>query len=665
MQCHDFFLEIGCEELPSSCLQSLSEALEKNLVTQFELHRLKNAYQTHLFATPRRLAISVTQLPEIQYPQTSVKKNYNRETKTVESVNIDLPCEKTIDLLPSMVEKAIAALPMLKPMRWGNHDITFVRPVHWVAMIYNHAIVPATILGCQTTAETRGHRVHHPEGISLLDVLPESLPALYEKAYVIADFETRKKNIYQQLINTATKLHATLVFSEDLLNEVTGLVEWPVVLAIPFDNRFLDLPQEVLITSMQHHQKVFALRTDEHTAQLMPYFLMTVNIESTDLAKVIAGNERVMHARLSDAAFFYEKDKQQPLIERRDATQHVIFQAKLGTLYDKSERLMVLATYLASLVNFNAIDAQRAACLSQCDLMTDMVGEFPELQGIMGAYYARSSGESEAVACALNEQYWPRFSGDALPKTSLGTILAIAERVDTLIGAFSIHQKPTGNKDPFKLRRHALGLIRILIENATLKAVSVLDVLLYAFQHLPLAQQASNPKTVEETHLFILERLKAYYHEQDYASTVIQAVLSQQSAQLYDFHLRIQAIHAFSTWSEAPALAAANKRVSRILAAEKSVPASHDIDLTLLSEPAEKNLVTALQAQQQVLLPLLAKKEYTQALKTLASLRVPVDAFFDTVMVNVDDMALRQNRLAILVLLRQLFMTIADLSCLG
>lgn len=695
---YDFFLEIGTEELPSHCLETLSASLVEKLTAQFGLNRLsppsdQASYKTHVFATPRRIAVLIENLPEEQYSMSQEKgiplsksidenghytpmainfaKAHNQDINTLKrntaenklSFTISLPCQKTAEMLPAMVEKAIAELPIAKPMRWGNHTITFVRPVHWVVMMYNHQLVPATILGCQTTTTTYGHRVHNPEAISLNSSGSgkSSYKEKLNEAFVMADFTERRDNIRQQLHKKAEELDAVIAdFNlEALLNEVTGLVEWPVALIVPFEKHFLELPEEVLMTSMQQHQKSFALKRHD---KLIPYFLIVTNVHRADncYSEIIAGNERVMKARLSDAAFFYEKDKQHPLIHQREATKQVIFQA--GTLYDKSERLIQLAHYLAPLLKVKKEDAELAASLSQCDLMTHMVGEFPELQGTMGYYYALSSHYPQAIASAIAEQYWPRFSGDKLPETSLGTLLAIAERVDTLVGAFSMNQKPTGSKDPFKLRRHALGLIRLLTHLAPLD-LNLSELLSYAFKNS--AQQTMNLKTVEEVHAFILERLKTYYtDEKNFSVNIIQAVLARQSTYLNDFDCRINAIQEFSTWEVADALSAANKRVSRILSAETD-HTTLTISHSLLTETSEKNLVNALELQEKAIQPLLENKQYTKALEKLASLREPIDAFFDNVMVNTDDPAQRQNRLAILKKLHLLFLEIADFACLN
>ncbi len=720
MEFYDFFLEVGCEEIPSGFLQPMSLALKENIIRELTSAKLLNASHLdknnndndhneaiHLFATPRRLAISIKDLQSATFaeerkesgpplnvafdaagnPTLAAIKFAEKNGISVESLEKDLSINKvvftkkeasknTTDLLPSIIEKALADLPIPKPMRWSDHTFTFARPVHWVTMIYNNTLVPATILGCQTVTHTFGHRVHHPESISLLNsqgALNSYIKTL-QNAFVIADFNTRKELIRTKLYEEAAKINASPILIEELLDEVTGLVEWPVVLAIPFDERFLNLPREVLITSMQQHQKCFALTENisGENAKLVPYFLTVSNINSQDENQVVQGNRRVMESRLSDAEFFFQQDKKQPLESRREMTKSVVFQAKLGTLFDKSERLMRLTEYLASHYNADLKESTLAASLSQCDLMTDMVGEFPELQGTMGYYYALSDGLSNNVARALDEQYWPRFSGDKLPETLIGSLLAISERVDTLIGAFCINQKPTGNKDPFKLRRQALGLIRILIESYVINAnsnnseLNLLDLLQFSFDFYVSHNISINPKTIEEAHAFILERLKAYYLDKGYTTFMIQAVLAQQSDELQDFDLRLQAIKEFSTWPEAIALSAANKRVSKILegTSENKMSALHKISEALLLEPAEKNLVNALSTQQEKILPLLAQKEYTQALKSLATLREPVDAFFEQVMINVEDHNIRQNRFNILRELQQLFLSIANLSYL-
>ncbi len=694
IQKNDFLLEIGCEELPPHSLQPLSQALKDNL--EEELKNLGFVLGvSKSYAAPRRLAVIINDLPsqtpsveKITFgPPLSVAFDESgkpsmatlkfaekcgvsweqlKHDESQKKLRFDAQSggESIFDVLPICVQKAIEKLPIAKPMRWSDHEISFVRPVHWVVMLYGEHVVSAEVLGCQTSNKTHGHRVLASDmAISLHDA--SAYESTLEKADVIADFEKREAMIKDALIAKAALLQAKPILSDDLLDEVTGLVEFPEALVVPFDEQFLALPREVLITAMQQHQKSFAL---EKNGKLLPFYLTVANIKSHEPEKVIEGNRRVMHARLSDAAFFYEKDKQLGLSLRRESTQNVIFQAKLGTLYEKSERLMLFADYLSPLLGTESIEAQRAAALSQCDLMTDMVGEFPELQGVMGYYYALSEGESESIARALDEQYWPRFSGDQLPKTALGTLLAIAERVDTLIGAFSINQKPTGNKDPFKLRRHALGLIRLLLEEPQRK-VDLLDLLTYAFEHSP--QKKINVNTIEETHVFILERLKAYYYEQGYSSTLIQSVLLRESTKLFDFQQRLQAMAEFMTWEEAPALAAANKRVHRILAAEKNLPSEIPLNSALLLEPAEKELALVLATKKQELQALLGEQQehstqhYMQALKHLSHLREPIDAFFDTVMVNVEDIALRQNRLSILIDIRKLFLMIADVSCLN
>lgn len=692
---HDFLLEIGCEELPPNSLLPLSEALRENLKTELAaagigsyLNNDDDNQTMRIFAAPRRLAIIVKNLPEktptaarqelgppvtVAYdaegnPTQAAKGFAERQNIPVEALQIVMtekgerifanrmiPSQATTALLPSIVEKAVAKLPIIKPMRWGSHSVKFVRPVHWIVMIYERKLIQAKLLGCQTAQTTQGHRVHHPDPI-LLEI-PIAYADKLRQAFVIASFEERKKELCKQLDTQAAILKASPVVSEDLLNEITGLVEWPNVLIASFNERFLNLPEEVLITSMQQHQKSVALKRD---GKLIPYFLFAANIRNgkDEGNAVITGNERVMKARLSDAEFFYHQDKKKPLETWLEMTKNVIFQAKLGTLYDKSKRLIQLATYLALFLAVNTEEAIRSATLSQCDLMTDMVGEFPELQGLMGYYYALYHGESENIARALNEQYHPRFSGDKLPETPLGTLLSIADKIDTLIGAFSIHQKPTGSKDPFKLRRHALGLVRILIHHPY--PLDLLPLLEFSFKNHP--NNTINPNTVSEVHTFILERLEAYYtDEKAYSIPMVKAVLARQSTDLNDFNCRIQAVQEFSNWPEAPALAAANKRVSRILENETFY---EKFSLLQAEEPAEKNLIQALNHQKEYVKPLLDAKQYTQALKALASLQEPIDDFFDTVMVNVENSVLRQNRLAILATLRQLFLKIADLSCL-
>lgn len=683
---HDFLLEIGTEELPPHSLLSLSQALNENFKDELKNVVSDESYKATTYAAPRRLGIIIKNLPpyithfnERKMPLavaldssgnlTKASAGFVDWTRQTDDTGKYIifryeKKERIEETLIPITKKIIEKLPIPKPMRWSNHETTFVRPVHWVVMLYGESLISTTILGCKTTQATRGHRVL-AENKALLVNTPACYEKELEQAFVIPHFKKRKEILLHQLQKEAAQFQANPIFSESLLEEVTGLVEFPVVLAVPFDEQFLSLPKEVLITAMQQHQKSFAL---EKNGKLLPYFLTAANIQSQNPAKVIEGNRRVMQARLSDAVFFYEKDKQQSLSIKRESTQQVIFQAKLGTLYDKSERIIQLAHYLSPLLETDLLASQRAAALSQCDLMTDMVGEFPELQGVMGYYYALSDGEPESIAKALDEQYWPRFSGDQIPKTPLGTLLAIAERVDTLVGAFSINQKPTGNKDPFKLRRHALGLIRILLEESQ-KKINLMELLTFAFEHSP--QQEINKNTVIEVHAFILERLKAYYNEQEYNVELIQSVLARQSENLYDFQQRLLAVNEFMTWGEAPALAAANKRVYRILASEKKLEQDITFSPERLLLQAEKELGHSLQEKQMQLHQLLGAnknnnaQQYTQALKELSQLRQPIDAFFDSVMVNDPDESLRQNRLGLLIELRKLFLQIADLSCLS
>jgi len=680
---NDFLMEIGCEELPPKSLLPLSEALKTHVEELLTTAGL--SYDSlHSYAAPRRLALLIDNLAPEQ-PDKQVEKRGPALSAAFDSAGKPTPAalgfakscntsiealqtlktdqgewlvhrfqqagQETAQLMPEIIQQAVAKLPIPKPMRWGNHTIEFIRPVHWVVMIYHHQPIQTTLLGCQTGQTTFGHRVHHPDPI--LIETPKIYAQKLEKAYVITDFETRKKTLQQQLKEQADRLNAIVVMPESLLDEVTGLVEWPVVLKASFEESFLALPEEVLIAAMQHHQKSFALRGNH--GKLLPHFLTAANIQSKNPSAVITGNERVMRARLSDAAFFFEKDKKETLASRRERTKNVVFQEKLGSLYDKSERLRKISIYLSSLLSITEKDADHIAMLSKCDLMTDMVNEFPELQGTMGYYYALADGEPLSIAIALNEQYWPRFSGDKLPATTLGSLLAIAERADTLIGAFAIGQKPSGNKDPFKLRRQALGLIRLLIENQL--DCDLAELLNTALSAYP--EKLIKPNVVQETKDFILERLKVFYNEAGHSTSLIQAVIGQHHS-LWDFHQRIKALEQFMQQEEAESLASANKRVYRILESA-GLPNNLVVDETLLTEEAEKNLVKEIQEKK----ALISGLNYVETLKILAKLRQPIDAFFDTVMVNAEEPDLRNNRLAILNELRQLFIQVADFSHLA
>ena len=563
--------------------------------------------------------------------------------------------QATAALFPAMVEKSLAALPIPKRMRWGSGTAEFVRPVHWIVMLADDSVIDAEILGIKTGRESYGHRFHAPEAVSITS--PATYAEQLQDAFVVADFAARRDTIREQVQTTAASFGGTAVMPDGLLDEVTALVEYPNAVAGKFEERFLDVPQEALISTMQDNQKYFALV--DANGKLMSHFITIANIASRDVARVAEGNERVIRPRFSDAEFFWTQDKKQTLASRRDGLKTMVFQQKLGTLYDKSARVAQLAAYIADQLGADAALAVRAAELGKCDLITNMVFEFTELQGIMGRYYANHDGEAAEVAAALDEQYMPRFAGDELPASTTGQILALAERLDTLAGIFGIGQKPTGAKDPFGLRRAALGALRLLIEKQL--PLDLADLLDKAADSLT-AQLGSKPAT-NDTLDYILERLRGYYQEQGIGADVVEAVAALKPTQPLDFDRRVKAVAAFRQLSAAESLAAANKRISNILKkVDGELPETVKADLLQL--PAEQALAQAVQAQQDKVLPLFASGDYEAALLSLAELREPVDQFFDDVMVMADDVALKNNRLALLNSLRGLFLRVADLSVL-
>lgn len=688
-ECQDLLIEIGTEELPPKALLKLSNAFASGVTEGLKGNGLL-AESVETFATPRRLALWLKSVPIGQEDQTVQRRgpalqaafdDEGNPTKAAEGfarscgVSMDdlekLETDKgawlsyteiqkgqqTRALLPEIVEQALARLPIPKRMRWGDGNAEFVRPVHWVLMLQGSEPVEALILDVPAGRETRGHRFHHPDRMLVAE------PAAYEplletEGRVMPRFEARREAIKAQVIEVAEGLGGRPMIDEALLDEVTALVEWPVAIAGGFEQHYLDVPQETLITTMQDNQKYFPVV--DANGGLMPWFITISNIESSDEAKVREGNERVIRPRFSDAEFFWNQDRKKSLSSHRESLKSVVFQKQLGTLWDKSERVGLLSRYIAEQLNVDVMQAQRAAELSKCDLMTDMVYEFPGLQGIMGRYYAAHDGEPGDISQAMDEQYMPRHAGDELPKTDSGRVLALADRLDTLMGIFAIGQKPSGTKDPFALRRAALGVLRILIECRL--DLDLQEMLQQAAKGLK-DQVAVSEASIEETFEYCLERLKAYYADQDIPLTVIESVMVLRPTRPLDFDHRVHAVAAFSQMEEAESLAAANKRSSNILKkAEGVIP--EQVDSALLQEAAEKELVMEMDRIRAVVDPLFAEGRYREALEQLAQLRPSVDRFFDDVMVMAEDVALRNNRLALLNNLHGLFMQAADLSCL-
>jgi glycyl-tRNA synthetase beta chain len=655
MTAKDFLLEIGCEELPANGLFSLVTQLGDKLSQQLKQAHLEFD-EIKYFATPRRLAVLVKNLSRSQPNRTIEKRGPALNAPQAAQIGFAKSCgvnledlfkkenyyyyitqetgQKTENLLPELVNRALSQLAGIKTMRWGNHAVLFSRPVHWVIMLYGEEEINADILGIKTSRETYGHRFHHAAKIILLDS-NQYEEVLIEEGFVRADFVKRREIIRDELLRTASSISAKVIIDEVLLDEVTGLVEWPVVLLGQFPKNFLSVPKEALISSMQHHQKCFPLY-DNHE-NLMPYFMTVSNIQSENPQVVITGNERVMRARLSDAMFFYEQDKKISLLTHVKSLEKVIFQKKLGTMADKVIRLVALSEKMADKIHVDKLNAKKAALLCKADLMTQMVNEFPELQGIMGEYYAQIQGESKEISQAIREHYLPRFAGDKLPKTALGCVVALSDRFDTLNSIFKLGETPSGDKDPFGLRRAALGIIRIIIEKE--------------LKHINLNSFSENP----EVSKFILERLPAYYQEIQIPLDTLQAVLEVEQNNLYDINLRILALQNFRNLPEALALSEGNKRVKNILKKNNITEAKINIKLFELS--AEKNLYAKIK-------DFPAETNYAEILRNLSHLREPIDQFFTDVMVEVDDQKIKQNRLLLLSLLRAIFLKIADISLL-
>ena len=685
----DFLVELGTEELPPRTLLALADAFAsavgRGLAEAGLVHGVVERY-----ATPRRLAVHVrrvaAQQPDRQNerrgpPVSAAFDAQGAPTQAALAFARGLGVEvgslarvetpkgvwlvhrgvesgaAAVTLLPGIVRAALEALPIARRMRWGAGDAEFVRPVHWVVMLFGTDVVDAELLGVRAGRMSRGHRFMAPRELSIRSPAAY-LATLERRGRVLADFERRRDVIRSQVTEAARAVGGEAVIEDRLLDEVTALVEWPVGLAGQFETRFLELPEDVPIATMQDHQRYFPVRDAQR--RLMPWFVTVANIDSPDPAQIVAGNERVIRPRLADAAFFHAEDLKQTLASRRESLKRVTFQARLGSLYDKAERVRALAAPIAVSIGGDAQLANRAAELAKCDLLTSMVGEFPELQGVMGRYYAQHDGEPGEVCEAIREQYLPRFAGDALPDTRTGMALAIADKLDTIAGIFAIGQRPTGTRDPFGLRRAALGLLRISIERG-------LDLDLNALigQSLAAMPFAVPEACAREVYDYVVERLRAYYLEGGAGSGVttemFDAVLATQPASPLDFDARLRALAEFLALPDAPGLAAANKRIANILrkAGDRPVAA---IDVALLTDPAEQILGEQVLAVARKVEPMFAERQYTGALKLLAALRKAVDDFFDGVMVMADDPALRANRLALLARIQSLFLHAADLS---
>lgn len=682
----NLLVEIGTEELPPKALLRLSNAFTDGVRSGLEKAELAFGEVTG-YATPRRLAVFVEAVETAQAERVVERRGpalaaaYDDEgnatraaqgfagscgvsVEALETLETDKgswlvfrsqePGRATQALIPDIVNTALGGLPIPKRMRWGDRSDEFVRPVHWVVMLLGEMLIEGTVLGVASGRTTRGHRFHHPQPITLHEA-DSYAPLLGSEGRVMADFSERREAIEGQIHETAQALGGAALLDDDLLDEVTALVEWPTALSGRFEERFLEVPPEALISTMKGHQKYFPVV--DKAGKLLPHFITVSNIESRDPLQVVAGNERVIRPRLSDAAFFWSQDRRRALADRIEDLKAVVFQEKLGTLHDKAERVAQLAATIAEQIGGDTEQAHRAAMLAKCDLLTEMVGEFPELQGIMGRYYAEAGGETAELAQAITEQYQPRFAGDSLPETRIGQALAIADRLDTLLGIFGIGQLPTGDKDPYALRRAALGVLRIMIEGRLqLDLQALLETAAAAYGDLFVSEPV-----VDQVHAFMMDRLRGYYVESGITPDVFEAVLARRPTRPLDFHHRVNAVAQFRELPAAESLAAANKRIRNILRkTEERYP--DRVDAAHLVEEAEKALASALDAMTATVSPLLDSGNYDTALTQLAGLRSPVDHFFDDVMVMTDDDALRRNRLALLAALSGLFLRVADIS---
>ena len=687
--------ELGCEELPPKSLKPLRDALQTSVTEQLTAADI-TFDSIKAFAAPRRLAIQIQGISDKQPDRTEQKrgpaikaafdaegnptraamgfaKGLGIEASELTTINTDkgdyvgfeqtIRGQATTELLPAIFQTALDNLPIAKRMRSGASRNEFVRPVQWAVLMQDGTVIDATIQGHQTGTQTRGHRFHSPDYHNIAHA--NDYEQLLDGLKVVADFDKRQMLIKNQVKALADEVNSDAIVPQDLLDEVTALVDFPIALRASFEARFLQVPQEALISTMQADQKYFCL-TDK-AGKLQPYFIFITNIESKDPNQIIEGNEKVVRPRLADAEFFFLQDQKQPLFALTESLKNRVFQDKLGTIWEKSERIAKLAAFIATLMqqqghDINVDETVRAGILSKADLASSLVGEYPELQGIAGTYYARLNDEPEAVAASLEEQYLPKFSGDVLPQTPIGICLALADRLDTLVGIFAIDQAPTGSKDPFSLRRSAIGILRILIEKQLpINLVALVEQAIKGYSDAEGSKIAKMGDTFTQVMAFLNSRYRAMYTEQGVSVDTIQAVQAINPHMPLDFDQRIRAVQAFSELSQASMLADSNKRVANILA-KSEVSVADTVDEALLSESAEQNLYANVQQAQTVVQPLLEQADYTQVLQTLASLDEPLTQFFDQVMVNSEDAALKNNRLALLKQVRALFLTVADIS---
>ncbi|GHY54614.1 glycine--tRNA ligase subunit beta [Vibrio cholerae] len=683
----EFLIELGTEELPPKQLRTLAEAFAANFAAELAAADIAHEGVTW-FATPRRLALKVANLAESQ-PDRVVEKRGpavnvafdadGKPTKAAEGwargngITVEqaerlvtdkgewllfkeqVQGQQTASVVVDMAAKALANLPIAKPMRWGDKETQFIRPVKTLTILFGSELIQGEILGVASARTIRGHRFMGEAEFTIESA--EQYPAiLEERGKVIADYATRKAMIIEGSQQAAQQLGGIADLEDALVEEVTSLVEWPVVMTAKFEEKFLNVPAEALVYTMKGDQKYFPVY--DASKKLLPNFIFVSNIESKEPRHIVEGNEKVVRPRLADAEFFFNTDRKRPLVDRLSLLENAIFQQQLGTIKDKTDRITELAGYIAEQIGADVEKSKRAGLLAKCDLMTSMVFEFTDTQGVMGMHYARHDGEAEEVAVALNEQYMPRFAGDELPSRGVSAAVAMADKLDTIVGIFGIGQAPKGS-DPFALRRASLGVLRILVEYGY--QLDLVD--LIAKAKSLFGDRLTNANVEQEVIEFMLGRFPTWYQDAGFSIDIIQAVLARNPTKPADFDQRVKAVSHFRALEEAEALAAANKRVGNILA-KYDGKLGEEIDLALLQEDAEKALAEAVEIMAEALEPAFATGNYQEALSKLAGLRAPVDAFFDNVMVMADDEALKKNRLTLLNKLRNLFLQIADISLL-
>ena len=676
MKTQDFLLELGTEELPPKLLKNLSNALKDNLVAELKSLDLAMG-KVRAFATPRRLAVSISDLcleqedrlierkgPVVGAPEKAIEgfaRSNGVSAEVLEKQTLGdkeyyffkskKVGRKTEELLPAAVETAINNIPITRAMQWGDSDYSFVRPVHWLVMLLGDVVVKANIMGIESNNTTRGLRFTGEQIIEITSA-DQYQTLMVEKAQIEVDFNLRKEMVREQVNAVAKSNNATAVIDESLLDEVCALVEYPKAFSGHFDKKFLDVPEEALISAMKSHQKYFHM-IDE-SGHLLPAFISVANIESSDLSVIVDGNERVIRPRLADSEFFWTQDKAKRLDERLPALERVLFMKSLGSMADKAKRIEKLSGAIAAMIGVDVNDCARAGLLAKTDLLSEMVSEFADLQGVMGGYYARNDGEPDAVADAIREHYQPRFAGDALPSTSCGLVVAIADKLDTITGIYGIGQGPTGSKDPYALRRLALGLLRIFVE-----AKLDLNLKTLIESSLNLHTDSVDKTVSPDIYQFMMERLKAYYRDHRVDGSVFEAVLAVSPESPLDFHQRVEALNAFTQQSESSSLIEANKRIANML---KDYSGDADIDSSLLFETSE---ISLFEATKIVSNQLSGQKDYQAIVASLVGLKDSIDAFFDNVMVNAEDPKLREARLALINQVRSLFLSVADISYLS